>query len=81
MIGFCDYLYKYYDCYQLFYSILSSALLTHNEDCVIVEGILTAAEQRQISRKKYADSPTRDKEQGHSAEPLLPEDHKYYEIK
>ena len=73
--------YTNYDCYQLFYSILSSALLTHNEGCVMVEGGLTAAEQRQISRKKYADSPTRDKEQMHTAGDLLPEDHKYYEIK
>ena len=63
----------------------------------MVEGGLTAAEQRQISRKKYGDSPTRDKEdsptrdkedsptrdkeQGHAAKALLPEDHKYYEIK
>ena len=45
----------------------------------MVEGGLTAAEQRQISRNKYADSPTRDKE--HAAGALLPEDHKYYEIK
>ena len=28
----------------------------------MVEGGLTAAEQRQISRKKYGDSPTKDKE-------------------
>ena len=47
----------------------------------MVEGELTAAEQRQISRRKYADSPTRDKEQGHVAKALQPEDHKYYEIK
>ena len=58
----------------------------------MVEGELTAAEQRQISRNKYGDSPTsdkedsptsptRDKEQGHAAKALLPEDHKYYEIK
>ena len=54
----------------------------------MVEGELTAAEQRQISRKKYGDSstrdtedsPTRDKEQGHAAGDS-PEDHKYYEIK
>ena len=55
----------------------------------MVESSLTAAEQRQISRKKYGDSPTRkkygdsptrDKEQGHAAGDS-PEDHKYYEIK
>ena len=54
----------------------------------MVEGELTAAEQRQISRKKYGDSPTRDKEdsptrdkeQGHAARDS-PEDHNYYEIK
>ena len=54
----------------------------------MVEGGLTAAEQRQISRKKYGDSPTRDKEdsptrdkeQGHAAGDS-PEDHNYYEIK
>ena len=62
----------------------------------MVEGGLTAAEQRQISRKKYGDSPTRDKEdsptrdkedsptrdkeQGHAARDS-PEDHNYYEIK
>ena len=50
--------------------------------CVMVEGGLTAAEQRQISRKKYADSTTKkDNEQSHTAGALLPEDHTYYEIK
>ena len=67
--------------YHLLYSILPSALQTQNEGCVMVEGGLTAAEQRQISRKKYGDSPTKDKEQGHVAKALQPEDHKYYEIK
>ena len=47
----------------------------------MVEGGLTVAEQRQISRKKYADSPTKDNEQSQAAGALLPEDHKYYEIK
>ena len=68
--------------------ILPSALQTKNEGCVMVESSLTAAEQRQISRMKYGDSPTRDKddsptrdkEQGHAAGDS-PEDHKYYEIK
>ena len=68
--------------------ISSSDLSIQNEGCVMVEGELTAAEQRQISRKKYGDSstrdtedsPTRDKEQGHAAGDS-PEDHKYYEIK
>ena len=46
----------------------------------MVEGGLTAAEQRQISRQKYGDSPTRDKEQEHAARDS-PEDHNYYEIK
>ena len=54
----------------------------------MVEGSLTAAEQRQISRKNYGDSPnkdkedspTKDKEQEHAAGDS-PEDHKYYEIK
>ena len=69
--------------------ILFSALLTQNEGCVMVKGSLNAAEQRMISRKKYGDSPTRDKEdsptrdkeQRHAAVPLQPEDHTYYEIK
>ena len=81
-------IYKLYDCNQSSCLILSSALLTQNEGCVMVEGSLTAAEQRQISRKKYGDStlrdkednPARDKEQGHAAGDC-PEDHKYYEIK
>ena len=47
----------------------------------MLEGGLTAAEQRQISRKKYADSPTKDNEQSHAAGALLPEDHTYYDIK
>ena len=62
--------------------------MTQTECSVMVEGSLTAAEQRQISRRKYGDSPTkdkedsptRDKEQGHAAGDS-PEDHKYYEIK
>ena len=61
--------------------ILPSALLTQNEGCVMVEGGLTAAEQRQISRNKYGDSPTNDKKQEHTAEDLQPEDHSYYEVK
>ena len=54
----------------------------------MVEGGLTAAEQRQISREKYADSPTRDKEDSPTRDKEQeyaagdsPEDHKYYEIK
>ena len=46
-----------------------------------MEGGLTAAEQRQISREKYVDSPTKDNEQSHEAGALLPEDHTYYDIK
>ena len=63
---------------------LISAVLTQIEGCIMVEVEVevgeTAAEQREISRKKYGDSPTRDNEQGHAAGDS-PEDHKYYEIK